>query len=161
LIPASSWLLKKSLFESLGGWRYYKEVYSVPSQDFLFRAWKSGRRLCMAPHLGLIALGSKTRIDCYKNRDTEEHARVFQSMKVDPSYRDALLYAHLSSALDAGACDSWRDFLNLTRRFTKSQLQKVLGILGVDYRAVKNRKKYGIRGGAIMSLRKKRGLDER
>ena len=39
---ASSWVLRRDLADRVGAWRSPDRIYIVPSQDWLFRAWRSG-----------------------------------------------------------------------------------------------------------------------
>lgn len=42
--PASSWILRKSVTDKIGDWNYYDELYRVPIEDFILRAWRSGAK---------------------------------------------------------------------------------------------------------------------
>ncbi len=41
-VYASAWVLKRELVEQVGAWRSMYESVVTPSQDWLFRAWRSG-----------------------------------------------------------------------------------------------------------------------
>lgn len=38
--PASSWIVENSVAKKIGLWNYYTDLYRVPSEDYLMRAWR-------------------------------------------------------------------------------------------------------------------------
>ena len=105
-VPASSWLFRKQLIDEIGKWQYYKEIYNVPSQDWLFRVWKAGKKIVAVPHLSVIAISGK-RHDLYKKRDAESHKHFYEQIKNDSFLREreleALLFSqqkHLRKSVD-------------------------------------------------------------
>jgi glycosyltransferase involved in cell wall biosynthesis len=42
--PASSWIFNKEITNKIGDWHYYDELYRVPIEDFILRAWRSGAK---------------------------------------------------------------------------------------------------------------------
>jgi glycosyltransferase involved in cell wall biosynthesis len=68
MVPASCWLCRRELIEEIGPWRFYRECHSVPSQDWLYRAWKAGKDLRLIPHLTLVAIYSGSRQGVYAKR---------------------------------------------------------------------------------------------
>ena len=87
LVPASCWVFRRSLLEEVGPWRHFREIDNVPSQDWLYRAWRSGKKMHVVPHLTVMSLGSTTRPGCYANRDEEEQKYFFEQIKDDPDFR--------------------------------------------------------------------------
>lgn len=53
--PASSWVIRTSLARRTGGWRSSADLYRVPIQDWVMRAWRAG-----------AVLTSDRRISCLK-----------------------------------------------------------------------------------------------
>ena len=41
--PASTWLFKKELYNSIGPWSYFKDIHDTPSQDWLKRVFRLGK----------------------------------------------------------------------------------------------------------------------
>ncbi|MDA1043862.1 MAG: glycosyltransferase, partial [Verrucomicrobia bacterium] len=81
--PASCWLLKRTCLEDVGPWRFYRSCHLVPSQDWLYRAWKMKKRMCLAPTLTVVAVQSGNRPAVYANREHHENQRLWQAMKHD------------------------------------------------------------------------------
>jgi len=88
LVPASSWLVKRSLIEEIGPWRYYKEISSIPSQDWLFRAWKARKKLRLVPHLTVVAIGTRGRPGCYANRKEDDQQYFFNRLRTETDFRE-------------------------------------------------------------------------
>lgn len=40
--PASSWIMETALAKRIGYWKYYNEIYRVPIEDYILRAWRAG-----------------------------------------------------------------------------------------------------------------------
>lgn len=91
LVPASSWLFRRSLATRVGPWRHHRETRSIPSQDWLFRAWRGGARFACVPYLTVATIGTSARPDCYTNRDEAEQAEYWHSIENDPSTRERVL----------------------------------------------------------------------
>lgn len=106
-VPASLWLLTRTLAEKLRGWRAARDIHATnPSQDFLVRAWRKTKFLVCVPHVTALILSSGGRPDSYVRRDGSQHAALFAAMN-DPGFREQLL---TRIALDAS-----RDVATLRR----------------------------------------------
>jgi GT2 family glycosyltransferase len=155
--PASGWVLRRELMEELGGWRPARELYIESSQDFLFRAWRAGKRILALPAITVLAVQSGKRKASYRNREYHENARYSERMAKDPGFREIVL--------TSAALESARKIVVDSRKLncTPLQLASILSYrwlckLGVHPRAITMRFRYG-RGGWISELRRKRGLD--
>ena len=90
-VPASLWLLTRSLASTLGGWRPARRIHaSNPSQDFLVRAWRKRKLLVCVPRVTALILSSGGRPNAYVTRDASEHAALFDAMEA-PDFRERLL----------------------------------------------------------------------
>jgi glycosyltransferase involved in cell wall biosynthesis len=90
-VPASLWLLRRTLADELGGWRPAHRIHaSNPSQDFLVRAWKRGRLMACAPRVTALVLASGGRPKAYVRLDDSQHEALFQAMQ-EPGFRERLL----------------------------------------------------------------------
>ncbi|MEA2703250.1 MAG: hypothetical protein QOD63_1195 [Actinomycetota bacterium] len=88
---ASSWVFRRDLVTEVGPWRRPDDLYVTPSQDWLFRAWKSGADLRFLPHVSVLVLPSGTRKGSYVNRATFEHEYFAGHMRTDDRFREHLL----------------------------------------------------------------------
>jgi glycosyltransferase involved in cell wall biosynthesis len=157
MAPASSWVMRRGLMEELGGWRPARDCAIEPSQDFLFRAWRAGKRLLALPAITVLAVQSGKRKNSYRHRQSHENAYFAERMTSDPTFREAML---TSAALYHA-----RRFIVASRKLSCSPLQ-VFSILfydwicrlGIHPRALTMLLKHG-RGGWIRELRRVRGLE--
>ena len=163
-VPASSWLFRRSLARSVGPWRHHRETRSIPSQDWLFRAWRGGARIALVPHLTVVTIGTSARPGCYTNRDEAEQAEYWHNIESDPSTRERVLAELLVQEPD------W--FLESMDFLCYAPLKRLLGAL--VYKPVKplllriGQEPKGFRqamarrpkGYQVTRLRRIRGLDE-
>lgn len=155
---ASGWVMRRALMTELDGWRPARDCSIEPSQDFLFRAWRAGKRLRAVPAISVLAVQSGKRRHSYSHRHHHENAYFAERMHRDPGFREAMLAS--------AAMEQARRFVTASRQFncTPFQIASVLLYkwicqLGIHPRAMTMRIKHG-RGGWIQLLRRVRGLDE-
>lgn len=89
-VPASSWVLSRTLAERTGGWRSSRECYQAPSQDWLYRARRTGADARLVPSLTVLAVPSGYRRGSYASSDDSENAGYAARM-ADPLFRERLL----------------------------------------------------------------------
>jgi glycosyltransferase involved in cell wall biosynthesis len=80
-VPASCWLLRSDLIKDVGKWRFYKECRVVPSEDWLYRAWRAGKDIRAVPKLTVLAFASGRRVNSYAERQYAEQQRFLSAMK--------------------------------------------------------------------------------
>ncbi len=154
-VPASLWLLRRALAEEIGPWRFYRECYAWPSQDFLIRAWKAGKDLRMVPAVTAFIFQSGVRRRAYMDRESDENRRYFERMSGEPGFRESELSALvLEQALAARRVHPVQ-FMRKVLILVVERIGLRLGIaplelaLGLRYRR---------RGGLIDKHRKRAGL---
>jgi glycosyltransferase involved in cell wall biosynthesis len=90
-VPASLWLLRRSLATELKGWRPANRIHaSNPSQDFLVRAWKRGKVIACAPRMTALILASGGRPNAYVRHDGSQHEELVRAMQ-SADFRERLL----------------------------------------------------------------------
>ena len=97
---ASSWFLRREAAEAVGPWRLERETWVTPSQDWLFRAWRMGKRIDCTREISVIAIFSGGRRDFYRRRDSPEHDFVFRNV-VETDRLRAQLIASAQAWIDA------------------------------------------------------------
>jgi glycosyltransferase involved in cell wall biosynthesis len=144
-LPATSWVFRRELAEAVGPWRSHRELHATPSQDWLFRAWRAGKDLRLAPHLTAVAFSSGKRKGCYARREEHEQRVYLERMAREPDLRQQELT---------------RLVLAKAKR-KKARLpfwERSCLRLGLNPRGVVNFLRYRRRGGVIDYLRELRGL---
>lgn len=162
LVPASSWVFRRTLADEIGPWRHRSEIRDIPSQDWLFRAWRAGARMRAVPRVTLVAIGSVKRPGSYARRDEEEQREVFARLEGDPGWREHELGHLLVSQPDE--LRRSQVFLTsvsvgaLLRSLLYRWERRLLLALGINpvafYRALKLER----RGAFVDQLRRRRGL---
>lgn len=159
---ASAWVFRRELAERVGPWRAPKEMFVVPSQDWLFRAWRSGAKLKFLPSVGVVVVSAGTRAGSYVSRDNPEHEFLAQWFRDDPNYREKIL--------EEAAINEAAKFL-LVRRHSKlfwlvrcalaRPIYALLLMAGIHPGSATMMLNYGGRGGFVRHLRKRTGANER
>ena len=154
-VPASSWLLRRTLAESVGPWRRAREIYLTPSQEWLFRARKQGRRLRSIANPTVIAVLSGTRKRAYADRQEAEHVRLAERLRNDPLFvQDLLLKVAYRMTAEANAASPIAHF----KRALKALVRWATLATGVHPHSLRNAVLFGRKGAFVDSLRKNRGL---
>ncbi len=161
LVPASSWLLRRELATTVGPWRYFRDCFDVPSQDWLLRAYKAGARIEQTPSLTMIALQSDVRPGVYARREFAENRDVWQAIRDDCGFRERLAVelARRHALFDRRGGANWEVWPFL-RHAVRNALVLVLYRLGIHPGVARLRAMGTRRGGVIDALRASRGLPE-
>ncbi|MBI3118135.1 MAG: glycosyltransferase family 2 protein [Candidatus Hydrogenedentes bacterium] len=155
-VPASTWLMRRATALDVGPWRMSSKCFNVPSQEWLFRAWKQGLRVRLVPHLTVLAVQAGRRPQAYRNQDASEHEVLWQRMTEEHEARVHML-AEASLGLVAALQEApiWKHWLRPFR---------ILGwraaeACGVHPASVRNGLLYGGRGGFVRHLHRRRGSE--
>jgi hypothetical protein len=155
---ASSWLMRRELADRIGPWRPGRETFVTASQDWLFRAWRSGARLRCHAHVGVLAVPATVRMGSYRSTRSPEHDHVAGRMR-EPGFREA--------ALERAAIAGERE----TNRFRFGQAAAA-ALLGLAFRPLSAAAllvgthpyapllalRHGRRGNLVSALRRRTGL---
>lgn len=87
---ASSWFMPTAVARKLGPWHLEKDTFVTPSQDWLFRAWKSGQRIVPSLQYSLLSVISGLRKGFYGEKRDAEHAYLFERYVRDPGHLQEL-----------------------------------------------------------------------
>lgn len=98
IVPASSWLVKRSIFNKVGDWYSFKQVYGAPSQNWLFRAFHANCTIQSSNHIGVLAITSGDRRNSYR-MESILHREAFGMIKSDSNYKGRLLSQSLMFSL--------------------------------------------------------------
>ena len=88
---ASAWVMTRELATRVGPWRAARDTFVSSSQDWLFRAWRSGARLRLQPSVGVLVLPAGARGGSYAARESPEHDHYAAEMRDNPRFRDVAL----------------------------------------------------------------------
>ena len=152
---ASSWLTRRETIEDVGPWRYFREIFDIPSHNWIYRAWKAGKTIRSAPKLTVIVLGTGDRPGVYAKREYRENQDYYERLVNDPNFREQEI---LQIAVNYEI--QYRDLkiLPLIRRIVTNIVWRGCNFLGISPAAVSFFIRHHRKGGAIDNLRAHRGL---
>lgn len=153
--PASSWLLRRELVDAVGPWRSARTMHTVPSQEWIFRAWKRGHALRAIPKITLVALTSGDRKNSYVDREESEHALYARKLRDDPRFVDA--YAAEIAAQGIAYQLDFAIARHLARA-AKNVFRRAVVAAGLPPTSIRNLFLHRRKGGYIDALRRTRGL---
>lgn len=156
LVPASCWVCRRALIEEVGPWRSYRECHSVPSQDWLYRAWRAGKDLRLVPRLTVVAVPSGTRRGSYANREVRENQHYFDRIRTEPDFRERELTAVATNFETPWL--RWYPAPQLLLRALRNALAGACLAARLDPVAVRNFFIYFRKGAFLDRLRRRRGL---
>ena len=81
---ASSWVFKRELIDTVGPWRSARSLFVTPSQEWLFRAWRSDATLELIPRVSVLLIFSGERKGSYVSDSSPEHELFASAMREDP-----------------------------------------------------------------------------
>jgi len=90
-IIASSWVVERKACFAVGKWRSEQTTRLSPSQEWLFRAYRQGRRLAYHRHASVLCIHAGTRRLSYAARRSPEHERAWTWIAQGNEARAALL----------------------------------------------------------------------
>jgi glycosyltransferase involved in cell wall biosynthesis len=156
---ASAWFFKRELAARVGPWRAARETFVSSSQDWLFRAWRSGARLRFQSSVGVLAVPSGARDGSYLARNSPEHDFYAGQMRDNPRFRDtALELAAVEGEREANRYRLGRAVLGSLRSLIFRPASAAAIALGVHPYAPYFALRHGRRGNLINAIRRRAGL---
>lgn len=153
---ASAWLLRRELAAAVGPWRPARETYATSSQDWLFRAWRSGARMRLSSMATVLAVPAAARQGSYAQAASPEHDYFANRMWSDPGFREtALHHAAVAGEREARRYRLGRALRSLVVRPMTAAAMRV----GVHPYAPYFALRYGRRGNLVNAIRRRTGLD--
>lgn len=89
--PASTWIFKRSLVDDVGYWRFYRDCWDVPSQNWLRRVWNRGNSIVSTNCLSLVVIGSASRTNSYVSKDQTLHDQYSKAVTNPGEFRNLSL----------------------------------------------------------------------
>ena len=153
---ASAWLVRRELADRVGPWCHAYQAFVTPSQDWMFRAWRTGARVRRTPHPTVLAIPGGARKDSYVTPPGEEHAFYARQIAGNPaSFRErALARAAVDAEREARRYRIGRDLRSLVAR----PLAAVAERLGYHPYAPVFALRHGRRGSMVNAVRRRTGL---
>ena len=90
-IPPSCMVHRKSVTDTIGGWKHHTQVRRDPEINLWRRAFESGYKFTLVPRLSAIKIPAALRKDVYKTRDADEQAYWFKRIQEEPDLEQGTL----------------------------------------------------------------------
>ena len=152
---ASSWFLRREVAEAVGPWRLESQTFVTPSQDWLFRAWRSGKRIHCSDDVSVVVLYSGLRPDSYCHRDDREHAFLFREVVETDALRARMLDSVRGRVEQKRSVALSRGPIRRIRKILRHGYGGLCGLLGVHPNNLSMIWQWGWRRGAFISALKK------
>jgi len=160
LFVASSWVFRRDLASRVGPWRSPATIYVVPSQDWLFRAWRLGATLRFVPSVSVILVQAGGRAGSYARRISAEHDLLAQRLRDDPRCLERILEeAAVNEARDHFLHERYSPLWSLARRTLLRPVYALLARIGIHPLSLPMAIAHGRRGGFVRKLRKITGAE--
>ena len=154
-VLASGWVLTRELAARVGPWRTARETFVTSSQDWLFRAWRSGARMRLKPGISVMAIPASYRDGSYAAGQSPEHDGLAAELRTNPGFREAALEsAAITAARNASRYQVGRALRSLLLR----PLYAAAIASGVHPYAPYMAVRYGRRGNFVSNIRQRTGL---
>ena len=151
----SAWLLRRGLAARVGLWRPARETFVTSSQDWLFRAWRSGARMRLKPGISVLAVPASYRAGSYVAERSPEHEGLAAELRTNPRFREtAMESAAIAGAREASRYKVGRALRSLVLR----PLCAAAIALGVHPYAPYMALRHGRRGNFVSAIRRRTGL---
>ena len=152
---ASAWLLTRALAARVGPWRPARQTYATSSQDWLFRAFRSGARMRLKPRVSVLAVPAGARASSYIAERSPEHDGLAAELRNNPRFRDtAIEIAAIAAERDANRYKVVRALRSLVVRPVGAAAIS----LGIHPYAPFFALRFGRRGNLVNALRRRAGL---
>ncbi len=160
LYVASSWVFRRDLVGRVGPWRSPDKIYVVPSQDWLFRAWRLGATLRFLPSVSVILVQAGGRAGSYARRNSAEHDLLTQRLRDDPRCLERILEeAAVNEAREHFRHHRYPPLWSLARRTLLRPVYALLAGIGIHPLSLPMALAHGRRGGFVRKLRKITGAE--
>jgi len=154
---ASSWMMRRELAARVGPWRPEKALHVSPSQDWLFRASRTGARLTFIPHVGVLLLYAGGRPGSYAKSVSPDHDVVRRWLVEDPHCLERMLE---EAAINAARQTGYELFHNPRKAVVRGLAMPVYALLtaiGVHPFSLNMAARHRRRGGYIRNHQRTTG----
>jgi len=148
---ASCWFMSRQTALDVGPWRQESATVVPPSQEWLFRAFRQGKRITCSDAVSVLVLYSGARKGIYRNRGFSEHEHVAALMS------SGEFTAALAPSMETREQQLEKTFSRRLRRLYAAACEQLLSGLGIHPLAPELILRYGGRGGFVRKWKKLTG----
>ena len=151
---------RRDLVDRVGRRRSPAKMYVVPSQDWLFRAWRSGATLRFLPSVSVILVAAGGRAGSHARRASPEHDSLAKRLQDYPRCLERILHqAAVNEAREHFLQQPHPPIGSLARRTLLRPVYALLARMGIHPLSLPMAIAYGRRGGFVRKLRRTTGAE--
>ena len=154
-VHASLWLCRRGLFKEVGLWRHSRSCWAVPSQDWLMRAWRQGKKMVASDRITVVAVHASYYRDCFRETRSAVHEALCRRLHDEAHFRENEVTAAALDALEKEKSLRLRPHLAGLGRALAYRLLLALRIPPI---LAKYRLRSWRRGAYLDRIRRRRGL---
>jgi glycosyltransferase involved in cell wall biosynthesis len=154
-VHASLWLCRRELFADVGPWRHSRSCWAVPSQDWLIRAWRRGKKIVASDRITVVAVHASYYRDCFHETHSAVHEALWQRLRDEAHFRENEASA---AALDALEKEKSLRLGPHLAGLGRALAYRLLLALGIPPILAKYRLRSWRRGAYLDRIRRRRGL---
>lgn len=156
---ASSWLFRRDLAARIGPWQPAEKIFVTPSQDWIFRVWRSGANLRFLPKVTVVVVLAGPRPGSYAQRISPDHGSLARSFAGDPKFMQHVLeVAAVNEAKQRFRQERYPSVRSLYRLMLRP-IYWLLARLGIHPLSLLHAIAFGRRGGLIENHRRLTGSE--
>jgi glycosyltransferase involved in cell wall biosynthesis len=87
----STWVFRRELHDRVGRQQTRDKVYTFPTRDWIFRAWRAGARMKAVAAATVVVISATTRRNVYSERQWREQDALVREISADPAWRERRL----------------------------------------------------------------------
>lgn len=154
-VHASLWLWRRELFTEVGPWSHSRSCWAAPSQDWLIRVWRRGKKIVASDRVTVIAVHASFYRNCYRQPQSVIHETLWQRMTDEPGFREKEITAAALAALEK---EKSLHIMPHLARLARAMLYRPLLALKIPPILMKYRLRSWRRGAYLDRIRRFRGL---
>lgn len=154
-MPASCWLFRRELLGLTGPWRPHREIYTVPSQDWLLRASRAGKDLRLSARVTVLMFPTTRRDQCYAGRESHDQTHYLERIQTDSTFVEQELTHAIIRQFDTAMDFRVRRHLG---RAARALLHRVFLSAGISFETFRYFLRYRRKGGFVDELRARQRL---
>jgi hypothetical protein len=155
--PASTWFVRRDLFEKVGPWRSEKLLFVTPSQDWLFRAFKIDSRISSLQETGIVVFFSGSRKNVYQWKIAPEQEAFLNRLYSEKNFLNRMMEKAALAVYDEFTERRYFMHLRNLRNSLASPFVDLLFLFSIHPISVVNMFRFGKRGSAIRHVYSKSG----
>lgn len=143
---ASSWVFRGSLADRVGPWVPPDQTYLLPSQEWLFRAWRRGAVMKFVWRLTVMTISPGNVAASYGRRECPEHDILVKWMQDDPRCREKILEEQAIGEAMARLRERFHPGWGALRRFLLRPVYRILPAMGIHPQSISGAIRRVLRG---------------